>query len=120
MKLLQRNGGLKSHLGTTDAKAVEARAQAGDPEAKLVYEAMALSVTRSIAKLSVVVNGAVDDIVLTGGLACSQLFTALVRRRVEFIAPVHILPGENEMQALFAGVMRVLSGEEHAREFQLK
>ncbi|MDD2283451.1 MAG: butyrate kinase [Eubacteriales bacterium] len=120
MKLLQRNGGLKSHLDTTDAKAVEARAQAGDKEAKLVYEAMALSVARSIAKLSVVVNGAVDDIVLTGGLACSQLFTALVRRRVEFIAPVHILPGENEMQALFAGVMRVLSGEEQAREFQLK
>jgi butyrate kinase len=63
---------------------------------------------------------AVDDIVLTGGLAFSQLFTSLVRRRVEFIAPVHILPGENEMQALFAGVMRVLSGEEQASEFQLK
>lgn len=93
--------------------------QAGDQQAKLVYEAMALSVARSIAKLAAVVNGAVDDLVLTGGLAFSQLFTSLVRRRAEFIAPVHILPGENEMQALFGGAMRVLSGVEPAHEYQL-
>jgi butyrate kinase len=88
--------------------------EAGDEQVALVYEAMALSVARSIAKLAVVIDGKVDVIVLTGGLAYSERFTGLIRKRVSFIASVSVLAGENEMQALAEGAYRVLSGEETA------
>ena len=86
----------------------------GDENAKLVYEAMALGVARSIAKLAVVVNGKVDQILLTGGIAYSKMFTDMVIERVKFIAPVTVMAGENEMQALAEGAYRVLNGEEEA------
>ncbi len=114
MKKLQRQGGLVSHLGVTDARQVEAMIEAGDQSARLVYEAMALSVARSIASLSVVVSGQVDAIILTGGIAYSETFTGMVAGRVGRIAPVAVLPGENEMQALADGCCRVLAGEEQA------
>jgi len=118
MRLLQRGGGLTSWFGTSDTRAVERRAlQEGDRQAKLVYDAMALSVARSIGKLAVVVDGNVDHIVLTGGIAYSQYFTGEITRRVRFIAPVTVLAGENEMEALAQGCLRVLTGEEQAHIF---
>lgn len=117
-KKLQRSSGLTAHLGTTDAKTVEDRINNGDKKAVLVYEAMALSVARCIGKLAVVVNGQVDGIVLTGGIAYSECFTGMIQKRVAFIAPVSIIPGENEMQALAEGAWRVLKGEEKAAEYK--
>ncbi len=115
MKKLQRGGGLTSLLGEADARKVEARIADGDARAKLCYEAMALSVAKSVAMLSVVVDGMVDAIILTGGVAHSELFTRMVTERVQFIAPVAILPGENEMQALCDGCLRVLEGKEQVK-----
>ena len=117
MKLLQRGGGLTSLLNESDARKVEKRIAEGDAEAKLAYEAMALSVSRSIASLATVVCGAVDQIILTGGVAYSEMFTRMVEERVRFIAPVTVIPGENEMQALADGACRVLDGEETAKEY---
>lgn len=117
MKCLQRNGGLMSHFGTADTRVIEQRALGGDAHAKLVYDAMALSVARCVAKLAVVVDGHVDAIILTGGIAWSQYFTGEIARRVRFIAPVSIIPGENEMEALAKGALRVLRGEEQARVY---
>ncbi|MBQ6216561.1 MAG: butyrate kinase [Erysipelotrichaceae bacterium] len=114
MKVLQKKGGLTSLLGTQDARDVEKMIADGDENAKLVYEAMALGVARSIAKLAVVVNGNIDVILLTGGIAYSKMFTEMVIDRVKFIAPVVVMPGENEMQALAEGAYRVLNGEEEA------
>ena len=114
MKQLQRRGGLMSHFGTADARAVQQQAEAGDQQAALVLEALALSVAQSIARLAVDVSGAVDAIILTGGIAHSVDFTEKIEKRVTFIAPVTIIPGENEMQALAAGIGRVLRGEETA------
>ena len=114
MKVLQRKSGLTSLLGEPDVRKVEARIAEGDAEADLVHQAMALSVARAIAKLAVVVDGQVDAIVLTGGIAFSQLFTERVAQRVRFIAPVTVIPGENEMQALADGALRVLDGTEAA------
>lgn len=116
-KKLQRAGGLQSHLGTTDACEVEARIAANDQYADLVYEAMALNVARGLARLSVMVNGAVDAIILTGSIAYSADFTQRIQKRISFIAPVAILAGENEMQALAEGALRVLRGEETARDY---
>lgn len=117
-KHIQRRGGLISLLGTADTREVERRLNEGDERAKLVYEAMALAVAKNIAKLSVVVDGDIDAIILTGGIANSKMFTDMIKERVRFLAPVTVIPGENEMEALAKGALRVLRKEEQAKQFK--
>lgn len=117
MRSIQRRGGLISLLGTADTREVEKRIKEGDEEAKLVYEAMALSTAKNIVKLSVDVDGKIDVIILTGGIAYSEYFTGRISKRVEFLAPVIILPGENELEALAQGCLRVLNDEEKAKQY---
>lgn len=118
MRLLQKGGGLTSLVGTADAREVEKRIAQGDQDAALAYEAMALGVAQSIGRLAIDVCGSVDRIILTGGIAYSPKFTEMVSRRVAFIAPVTVIPGENEMQALADGAWRVMTGEEHAKLYR--
>ena len=115
--MFRGKGGLYSYLGTSDAQEVERRAVTGDVRAALVYEAMAYQVSKGLGALATVLEGKVDAIILTGGIAYSALFTGWVRRRVEFIAPVRIYPGENELESLALGALRVLRGEEKAHEY---
>ncbi len=115
MKALQRTGGLVAFFGTSNLRDVEKMIDEGDEKAALVEEAMALAIAKSIAKLAPTVRGKVDHIILTGGLAYSKRLTDMVIDRVSFIAPVSLLPGENEMQALAEGILRVLRKEETAR-----
>ncbi len=117
LKKLRGNGGLKAYLGNTDAREIEKMIENGDEKAKIVYEAMAYQVAKSIGELATVVEGKVDAIVLTGGIAHSEMMTSWIKKRVEFIAPVEIMPGENEMESLAYGILRVLRGEEEAREY---
>lgn len=117
MKLVKSQGGLVAHLGTNDTRDVQRMIDEGDEHAKFIYEAMAMNVARNIAKEAPVVNGKVEAIVLTGGIAYSETFTKMVKERVEFIAPVVIYPGENEMESLALGGLRVLRGEEKAKTF---
>lgn len=116
-KKLRGNGGLKAYLNTVDAREVEKMIKNGDERAKLVYEAMAYQVAKGIGELSTVVEGKVDVIVITGGIAYSDMITRWIKKRVEFIAPVEIMPGENEMESLALGILRVLKGEEEAKEY---
>ena len=114
-KLCKGSGGLVAWLGTNDSREVEAMIANGDEKAKLVYEAMALNVAKAIGRLAPVCCGKVDRIILTGGIAYSKNFTAMITERVDWIAPVTVLAGENEMQSLAEGALRVLHGEETAR-----
>lgn len=116
-KLCKGGGGLVAWLGTNDSRKVEAMIEAGDEKAKLVYEAMALNVAKAIGRLAPVCNGKVDRIILTGGIAYSKYFTAMITERVDWIADVTVIPGENEMQSLAEGALRVLRGEESARTY---
>lgn len=120
MKNLQRKGGMISYFGTADMREIEKLCAEGNKEAQLVFDAMALDVAKNIAKISATVCGKVDYIVLTGGLAYSKAFTDKVAERVSFIAPVDLIPGENEMQSLAEGVLRVLNGEETAKLLEEK
>lgn len=110
-------GGVVAHLGTNDIREVEKRISLGDEKAQAVYEAMIYQVARSIASVAVPVCGKVDYILLTGGIAYSKQLTAKITEYVKFIAPVVVLPGENELQALAEGALRVLIGEETTREY---
>ncbi|MCX7780238.1 MAG: butyrate kinase [Negativicutes bacterium] len=111
-------GGLVAHLGTNDARQVEERIAAGDQQAKLVYEAMAYQVAKEIGAMATVVNGKLDGIVLTGGLAHSSLLVGWIRDRVGFIGNIYVYPGEDELQALVEGALRVLRGEEQAMVYE--
>lgn len=116
-KMLSGNGGLKGYLGVVDAREVEKMIESGDKKARLVYEAMAYQISKGIGELSTVLKGKVDAIILTGGIAYSKMITSWIKERVEFIAPVEIFAGENEMESLALGALRVLRGEEVSREY---
>ena len=117
MKMVKRQGGLMSHLGTTDSREVEKMIKDGDEHAKLIYDAMILNIAKNIAKCAPNVCGKVDAIVLTGGIAYSEYVTSSIRERVEFIAPVVVYAGEDEMLSLALGGLRVLRGEEKAKTY---
>lgn len=109
--------GLVAHLGSNDCKEIEERIKNGDEKAKLIYEAFAYNIAKDIGKLSVTTAGQVDAIVLTGGIAHSKMLTDRIEEMVKFIAPVIRRPGAIEMEALAAGILRVLRGEERAYTF---
>lgn len=116
-KKLRGNGGLKAYLNTVDARDVQKMIDNGDENAKLIYEAMAYQVAKGIGELATVLEGKVDAIVITGGIAYSNVITTWIKKRVEFIAPVEIMAGENEMESLSLGTLRVLRGEEEVKEY---
>ena len=116
-KKVCRQGGLMSHFGTTDARQVLQMMKDGDQRAALVLEAMCHNLAKNVGKLAVVVRGKVDHIIITGGLAHSEVLTNWIAERVTFIAKVSVIPGENEMESLAHGALRVLQGKEKAREY---
>ncbi|MCJ7524596.1 MAG: butyrate kinase [Candidatus Aminicenantes bacterium] len=105
-------GGIVAHLKINDMRKVEEMVKAGDRDASLIFEAMAYNVAKEIGSLAPVLEGKIDAIVLTGGIAYDQYFVELIRRRVEFLAQLIVLPGEDELPALAQGALRVLTGEE--------
>lgn len=116
-RMLVGRGGLVAHVGTNDARRVEERIAAGDEAARVAYRAMAYQVAKEVGRAAVALGGQVDRIVLTGGLAHSEMLTGWIAEQVEWIAPVAVYPGEDEMAALAAGALRVLRGEEPAQVY---
>jgi butyrate kinase len=116
-KRMRGKGGLVAYLGTNKALEAEGKIRNGDKYAELVYSAMAYQVAKGIGELATVVKGNVDSIIITGAIAHSRMVTDWITDRVQFIAPVEIIPGENELEALALGVLRVLNNEEKAHEF---
>ncbi|HNW82710.1 MAG TPA: butyrate kinase [bacterium] len=117
-KKLKGNGGLVAYLGTNSAYEVEKRVLAGEHEAEIVYKAMAYQVSKEIGALSAVLEGKVDAIILTGGVAYDKLFVSWVKEKVSFIAEVITYPGEDEMQALADGCFYGLKGEIAVRDYE--
>ncbi|MCB8815964.1 butyrate kinase [Desulfosporosinus shakirovi] len=113
-----KEGGLFAYLGTKDAREVEKRMDEGDSYAKLVLEGLCYQVAKEIGAMATVLAGEVDQIVLTGGLAYSEFITREIIRRVSFISSVTVIPGEEEMEALALGALRVLNGEEQALTYK--
>lgn len=111
-------GGLVSYFGVNDAREIEKMIREGNEEARLIYHAMAYQVSKEIGACAAVLKGQVDGIVLTGGIACSKMIVDWIKENVDFIAPISVFPGENEMEALALGVLRVLNGEESPQIYQ--
>ncbi|HCC38212.1 MAG TPA: butyrate kinase [Treponema sp.] len=109
-----RSGGMKAYLGTSDLRDAQKMINDGDEFAALVLDSMAYQVAKEIGAMTAVLEGLVDAIILTGGLAHSNRFTGAIKQRVDKLAPVHVFPGEDEILALVNGVRRVLDGSEKA------
>jgi butyrate kinase len=108
-------GGLFAYLGTRDLKEVERRMDVGDQAATAVYEAMVYQIAKETGAMAAALQGAVDAVLLTGGMAHSERLVQQLRGYLEWIAPIAVYPGEDELQALAEGVFRVLDGEETAK-----
>lgn len=112
------SGGFYAYLGTKDGRDVEKMAAEGNEKAELLLQAFSYQVAKDIASLAAVLSGKVDRIILTGGMAYSKRLVTDVTSRVSFIAPVVVVPGEEELESLAAGARRVLNGEEQAKSYK--
>lgn len=116
-RLCSQAGGLTSHFGTSNSDTVHHLVEQGDPRAVRVWQAMIYQISKAIGEMAAVLCGEVDGIVLTGGLLRFDDVLEGIRRRCGFIAPVTAYPGEFEQEAMSAGALRVLTGEEEARVY---
>jgi butyrate kinase len=116
-KMLTGRGGMVAHLKTNDMRETLKRVAAGDRAAGLVLTAMVLTVAKQIGACAAVLKGQVDGIVLSGGLAFATEFVDLIKEHVQFLGPVFVFPGENEMAALAQAGLRVIRGEETPRVY---
>jgi butyrate kinase len=118
IELVTTKGGMIAYLGTNDLKACEKMIMEGDEFAALVLETMAYQISKEIGGLIAVLEGRVDAILLTGGLAYSNRLTGEIKQRLDSIAPVLTYPGEMEMSALAEGAYRILSGQELLKNYE--
>jgi butyrate kinase len=112
---LTKNGGLIDHLGTADAQEVERMIADGNAYAKIVYDAMIYQIAKNVGACAVTLRGEVTAIICTGGMANSTYIVELLRSYIGWVAPLVIMPGEFEMEALAAGALRVARGMEEPR-----
>jgi len=112
LRLLTGGGGLIAHLGTTSGIEIEQKIAEGNEKFAEVYDAMAYQVAKDVGACAAVLEGKVDAIALTGSLVHSKTLMHNLLKRISFIAPIELVPGENEMEALGEGVMRYFNGEE--------
>jgi butyrate kinase len=109
------DGGMFAYLGTRDLKEVERRIDAGDAKAAQVFDAMVYQIAKEAGAMAAVLEGNVDSMLLTGGMAHSEKMVKRLTDSVSWIAPIIVYPGENELQALAEGALRVLNNEEQAK-----
>lgn len=117
-KMIKGEGGFVAYLGTNDAYEVEMRIKDGDEKAKEVHDALAYQLGKDIGALSAVLKGEVDAIILTGGMAHDKMLVDYVKEMVQFIAPITVYPGEDEMEALAMNGLMVMKGEIEPKVYQ--
>ncbi len=116
-KLIFGNGGFFSYFQTKDFLKIQEMYKEGNQEAIDTVHALAYQIAKDAGSFAAVVSGKVDKILVTGGMAYSELLVNLIREKIEFIAPIEIYPGEDEMQALNEGALRVIQNEEEPRHY---
>ncbi|WP_040212963.1 butyrate kinase [Clostridium polynesiense] len=118
LKKINGKGGFVAYLGTNDAREVLKSANEGSEKARLLFNAFSYQVSKAIGECSAVLCGKVDAILLTGGIAYGEEVVNAIKEKTSWIAPIAVYPGEDEMLALAQGGLRVLTGEEEAKEYK--
>lgn len=116
-KMISGNGGFNAYLGTNDMRDVIKMAKEGDKKARLLEEAFYYQLEKEVGAMAVVLGGKVDQIILTGGIAYGQETVDHMTKACSFLAPITVYPGEDELLALAQGALRVMNGEEEAKEY---
>ena len=116
-KLITHQGGLVSYLGTNDLREVMKKIDQGDKYAELIFEGMCYQIAKEIGAMAAVLRGKVEVIILTGGIAHNEILVNKIKDRTDWIAPVLVYPGEEEMSALAQAVIRVIDGVEKAKTY---
>ena len=109
--MITGKGGMLAYLGTNNFKQVCEMADSGNEKAVLITEALAYQVAKEIGAMAAVLEGRVDAIILTGGLAYQESHVQRIRNRVQFIAGVVVYPGEDEIRALAFNGLLALDGK---------
>lgn len=117
MSMISGNGGYVAYLGTNDAREIEIAVKKGDEKATFYHEAMAYQISKYIGEMATVLKGRIDGILITGGIAFDRRLMSLIRERVEFIAPVSVYAGQDELKALAMNALMVARGEIEPREY---
>ena len=110
-------GGFVGYLNTNDVKGTIDKMGEGDKECTKVYEAFVYQIEKAVGAMAAALDGKVDQIILTGGIAYSDVLIPDLKSKIEWIAPVTVYPGEDELLALAQGALRVLNGEEEAKVY---
>ena len=116
-KMIKGEGGYVAYFNTNNAYEIELMADGGDEKARLIQDAMSYQVAKEIGGMATVLQGEVDAIILTGGIANNPMVDEYIKKMVSYIAPVVIYPGEDEMHALAMNGLRVLKGEIIAKDY---
>jgi len=116
-KLITYQGGLVSYLGTNDVREVMKKIEQGDKYAELIFEGMCYQIAKEIGAMAAVLKGKVEAIILTGGIAHNEILVNKIKNRTDWIAPVVVYPGEEEMKALAQAVIRVIDGAEKVKTY---
>ena len=117
LKRIAGKSGMIALLGTNDMREIERRINEGDEKAKLYTDAMIWHTAKYIAAEGAVLCGKVDAIILTGGLCRSEYITGGLKKRLDWMAPVYLYPGQDEMKALALNTLHVLRGEWEAKQY---
>lgn len=118
LKKITGRGGFVAYLGTNNGLEIEKAAIAGDERAKLIQDSMGYQIAKDIGAAAAVLDGKVDAIIITGGMAYGKPLVNYIEQKVSFISQIAVYPGEDEMLALAQGALRVLKGEEIAKEYK--
>ncbi|RKY79414.1 butyrate kinase [candidate division KSB1 bacterium] len=118
LKKLKGNGGLNAYLGTADGTEIEKMINSGDKKAELIYNAMAYQIAKEIGSLGAALSGQIDGIILTGGLAYSNILIERISGYIKSIGRIFVYPGENEIEALRDAAIRVLDKKEIPGEYK--
>ncbi len=116
-KMIHGQGGLVAYLGSQDVKEIEEKSKSDEKHA-FYLEAMIYQICKQIGAMATVLNGEVDAILLTGGIAYSESIVGKIKEKVAYIGPVVVYPGENEMDSLARGALEGLKGTEEIKEFK--
>lgn len=117
MKMITGQGGIVAHLGTNDMITVSREAENGNEPYRTVLDAMLYSVAKQVGAMYVALDGQVDAIIYTGGIAYSKYCIDTLKRRTSYMAPVVVMPGEGEMESLAYNALGALNGELEIKEY---
>ncbi len=117
-KKITGQGGLVAFLGTNSAYEVSSKVKEGDKKAEEIYRAMAYQISKEIGAMAVVLEGKIDSIILTGGVAYDAMLCKWIEEKTGFLAKINVYPGEDEMKALEEGVCAAVKGEMEIKEYK--